>query len=128
MLTIVVGTADMEIVEAVIAYFDDADFAVTLPGVLELALAVAAAVVVLDVRLGGTRFRAVEAAAILEACLPGVITVMISDDPGTGEREEAELLGACAVLDRRDLARLPEAVARGLWFRGPRRCASRSLH
>lgn len=109
----IVGTTDMESAAEVAAYFDEADVALTLTEAVELALRSSPTAVVLDSRMGGTRFRAVEAAAVLDRYLPGVVIVLLSESPGRPERLEAEFLGVFFVLDWRELSRLPAIVARG---------------
>ncbi len=61
---------------------------------------------VIDVRLGGNGFRAVELVPLILKASPGAAVVMITDHIHPQEVEEAKLWGAYEVIERSQLAML----------------------
>ena len=73
---------------------------------------------VIDVHLGGTLYRAIEAVPLLHRMRPGLPTVIVSD-AGEEERLEAIRYGALVVLPRWLIDRVPDVIERARRWRGP---------
>jgi DNA-binding NarL/FixJ family response regulator len=74
-------------------------FAASVERAMERGAELGARVLLLDVKMGGNRTRAVEAVPRILATVPGVAVVMVSRGPSPQEVAEADALGAYAVID-----------------------------